>query len=549
MYKLFIILFAALTACSLDSSPSTGWDYNSPRNGGFQKVPYFEQETGPGLELIEGGLLEVPFFDSVKQVIVPSFYLDRTEITNRDWCEYMYWTERTFGTDYPEIVINALPDTNVWREVVGFSESMELSYLRHPSFANYPVVGISWMQANNYCAWRTDRVNEYILIREGILIHNPNQQNEPFTTNAYLSGQYEVGINYKKQLPDLNPSHAGGSGRDLGSRIVRLEDGILLPRYRLPTEAEWEYAYITSSANTTISTKEIIKYKQSAQDVMGNFIKSNDFNRFNGFLVAPVDAYLPNDNGIYNLAGNVQEWVLDSYYNEERLYQNEVLPFNGDEMEVPVRNSQLQIEEKLSFPIYDLKRVQRFITEFEELRLKKKNVDSVEYELFNKMNEYLSIAIKEESEGKIESANRLINTIYHEVLEDFNTMYRNASFGESELEIISCLKQEMPKYIIDLPGNIRLRGITPWQRINARNGNLDARQMLDSNYINNDLKIVKGASWVDENELMNPFQRRTMTQYEYSATIGFRCAMDRLGSPTGLGKKNKKQKNNSKTNN
>jgi len=45
----------ALGSCSYETSSSTGWNYNDPKNGGFEKVPYYEQETGPGLVLIEGG--------------------------------------------------------------------------------------------------------------------------------------------------------------------------------------------------------------------------------------------------------------------------------------------------------------------------------------------------------------------------------------------------------------------------------------------------------------------------------------------------------------
>ena len=546
MKSLYVVCISfVIVSCSLDSSPTTGWDYNNPRNGGFQKVSYVDQETGPGLMLIEGGMLEVPYYDTIKKVVVPSYYLDRTEITNKDWCEYMYWTERVYGTDYPEIVVNALPDTNCWRKVSGFSESMEVNYLRHPSFANYPVVGVSWLQANNYCAWRTDRVNEFILIREGVLMSNPDQQNEPFTTDAYLSGQYESGVNYEKQLPDLNPSNGAGR-KDLGARIVRLEDGILLPRYRLPTEAEWEYAYVGSNLNVKNSLKEINSFKQSAQDVMGNFVKSLDYNRYNGYLVTSVDAYLPNDNGIYNLAGNVQEWVMDSYYNEERLYQKEVSPFVGDEMDLPVRNSNLQIDEKLSFPVYNLSMVQSFVSEFEELRTSKNLSDSLEKQLFDVINRYLKQALLDEKEGKLESANRQISTLYHSVFEDFNSSYRNQNYEESEMEIITYLKQEIPKYIVDFPGNLRFQSISPWQRINARNGNKLAVKMLDSNYVNNETKIVKGASWLDENKLMDPYQRRTLNQYESSATIGFRCAMDRVGSPVGLSKKNK-NKTKSKT--
>jgi sulfatase modifying factor 1 len=58
-------------------------------------------------------------------------------------------------------------------------------YLRHPAYRDYPVVGVNWLQANDYCAWRTDRVNEVILIREGLFEHYPNQINEDhFTTDS-----------------------------------------------------------------------------------------------------------------------------------------------------------------------------------------------------------------------------------------------------------------------------------------------------------------------------------------------------------------------------
>ena len=67
-------------------------------------------------------------------------------------------------------------------------------YLRHPTYKEYPVVGVSWVQANDYCKWRTDRVNEYILCREGILDWEMNNKElnpfHMFNTEAYLAGQY-----------------------------------------------------------------------------------------------------------------------------------------------------------------------------------------------------------------------------------------------------------------------------------------------------------------------------------------------------------------------
>jgi hypothetical protein len=62
------------------------------------------------------------------------------------------------------------------------------------NYRDYPVVGVNWLQANDFCAWRTDRVNEAILIREGLFEDYPSQINEDhFTTDAYLAAQYESG--------------------------------------------------------------------------------------------------------------------------------------------------------------------------------------------------------------------------------------------------------------------------------------------------------------------------------------------------------------------
>jgi len=217
----FITLTSALLSliflmgsCAYERSNITGWDYNNPRNGGFQKTPYPEQETGPGLILIEGGTFTMGRVEQdvtlenhniPRRVTVSSFYMDETEISNFNWCEYLYWVGRTY-TDYPMIYKKALPDTLSWRDKMGFNENYVEYYLRHPSYRDYPVVGVSWLQASDFCAWRTDRVNEYILIREGVLIINPNQQNEPFNTDAYLAGQYEQGLNPLGQIPDLDPS-------------------------------------------------------------------------------------------------------------------------------------------------------------------------------------------------------------------------------------------------------------------------------------------------------------------------------------------------------
>ena len=172
-----------ISSCNTGSKSSkTGWNYNDPDFGGYEYLSNYSQETGPGLVLIQGGTFTMGrIVDDVrydwnnvpKRVTIPSFYMDETEVTNADYREYLYWLKRVY-VDYPQVYRQALPDTLVWRDELAFNEPLVEYYLRHPAYNDYPVVGVSWAQANRYCEWRTDRVNELILINQGILRKDPN---------------------------------------------------------------------------------------------------------------------------------------------------------------------------------------------------------------------------------------------------------------------------------------------------------------------------------------------------------------------------------------
>ena len=214
---LFVAATFFLSACQKDRSATTGWNHNDPKNGGFEVAPWEGQETGPGLVFVEGGTFsmgrveqDVRYdWDNIpRRATVSSFYMDETEVTNVDYREYLHWTTRVFSASYPEVYKRALPDTLVWRSKLGFNEPYVELYLRHPAYNYYPVVGVNWLQATDYCAWRTDRVNEMILIREGILQTNPNQVDEDnFNTDSYLAGQYEglVRSDLRKHFYALKP--------------------------------------------------------------------------------------------------------------------------------------------------------------------------------------------------------------------------------------------------------------------------------------------------------------------------------------------------------
>jgi len=489
-----VILIAALllSSCSLfkkkgnsEVSSTTGWAYNDPDNGGFEVVVGAEQQTGPGLVLIEGGVFRMGriqqdvMFDwnnTPRTVTVSSFYMDETEVKNIDYREYLYWLRRVYK-DYTDVFRRALPDTLVWRSPMGFNDSYVNYYFRHPSYNQYPLVGVSWLQANDYCLWRTDRVNEQILIDEGELSPDPvNQLNEKnFNTEAYLAGQYEGLVN------QLRPSISG----DKTERKTNFEDGVLLPRYRLPTEAEWEFAAYALRGNTfeeRIYERRVYPWDghnvrnssvKNRGDMMANFVRArgdymgvagnlND----NGSVTVDVKAYWPNDYGLYCMAGNVNEWVLDVYRPLTFENTDEFNPFRGNVYTDLRRdaNGQVVVKDRLGRLIIDT--------------VKPENV-----------------------------AGR-----YNYRKGD----YRNYRDGDKKTS-------------------------TDNQDWNAAEDNLETSQRMYSQVegdfvtlINDNARVYKGGSWKDRAYWLNPSTRRYLDQASSRDDLGFRCAMIRVGSPSGF---------------
>lgn len=461
-------------------SNKTGWNYNDPKLGGFDVAKSWSL-GGPGLVSIEGGRFTMGQTEEdlgdehvsiPRTVSVSSFFMDETEVANVHYREYTYWMTRAYSADYPDLVAKTLPDTTAWRDALSYNEPMVEYYFRHAAYTYYPVVGVSWNQANAYCKWRTDRVNEMRLIKTGQLKKNPNQVNEDvYNDEAYLAGQYEglAGGNRKK---DFDPN---GSGK----RSVNYSDGILLPAYRLPTEAEWEYAALGLKANnpepatTRRRGEEVItnrntypwgdpnttrygirnsyqgeflaNYKRGAGDNMGIAGGLND----NADIPSNVGAFMPNSLGLYNMAGNVNEWVLDTYRPTSHQDVNDFRPFRGNVYKTAVRNPEdgsLQEKDSLG-------------------QLTKRDLDSLEVAAMG--NNY-----------RMKKSD-----------------VRNYNDGDT-----------LSLYVYDY-----------------------GRTSL----INDDSKVYKGGSWADRAYWLAPGTRRFMQANRSSSTIGFRCAMDRLGSPNG----------------
>ena len=338
-YIILILVGLVLEGCSIlpfgNSNPSarnpgststtTNLEYFSDAfaeedEEGFVVADFGGQTPGPNQVFVQGGRAvlgtyeEDVFFthDNVERTVtVQSFYLDQTEIANIHWLEYLFYIQRDSSEAF---YLSALPDTTVWEKELAYNTPYVSNYLRYPGFRYYPVVGVSWNQAVDYCRWRTEAVNKQKAIE--------------YYGEDYIDG-------------DIPP----------------VESGVYLPEFRLPTEAEWEYAAYGQVGNQFLDENQTQRrlypwdgrtirssksgsvgkfqanFKRGRGDYAGIAGALNDA----GFVTTSIYEYAPNDFGLYNMAGNVNEWVFDIYR-----------PLNFQDMEDlnPIRKSDFLDDEE-----------------------------------------------------------------------------------------------------------------------------------------------------------------------------------------------------------
>jgi formylglycine-generating enzyme required for sulfatase activity len=293
-----------------------------------------------------------------------------------------------------------------------------------------------------------------------------------------LSGLYVGKV--KKNLPDL-------TGRNPDGRTASYEDGILFPKYRLPTEAEWEYAASAPIANQItglVTNRGIYPWRgnrvrrgdgKERGQPMANFQMGRGdlmgVNSEGGGTPLPVNSYWPNDFGLYCMAGNVNEWVMDVY---------RALSFEDVEDFRPFRG-----------------------------------------------NVFMDIAKDEDGRPMKDSLGRVKRDTTPMVNRPNYMTGDNRNYRDGDM--LSAINSEM-----DMSKNEEKANSDKMYYSGAGASHQGMTSLVDENS-----RVYKGGSFLDRAYWLSPGTRRFLDERHAKEDLGFRCAMDRLGAVQFMAKKTK----------
>jgi formylglycine-generating enzyme required for sulfatase activity len=350
--KILLFIFSSIIiySCSKNKN-TTGWQFAD--NSEFSQAPPVDLTKSiytQDLRLIEGGSFRMPsrdFETKPYRFTCSSVLMSDHEVTNREYREFVNWTKRKAAADllskhYPDkrlengnynedfpinwndsiiqselfilhdgkkgfdtrkltyflnsgvwntndstfiFSVGIYPDTTCIENdqlLSSYDVKFFKTYWSNPIYDNYPVVGVSWLQALAYCEWRTDRLNEETLIREKII-----EKESLYNTTQFLLNEF-------KESGRLN--------------------GLLFPSFRLPTEIEWILA--TKTPKNSLDTDQLFAWdgfriKNKRGDYLANFNQDYLSESDQYVFTAPIKSFPIHGVKMYDLSGNVAEWVLD----------------------------------------------------------------------------------------------------------------------------------------------------------------------------------------------------------------------------------------------
>ena len=275
-------------------------------------------------------------------------------------------------------------------------------------------------------------------------------------------------------------------------------------------------------------------------DYMGVAGALNDM----GDVTVNVYSYAPNDYGLFNMAGNVNEWVMDVYRPLSIQDNNEFRPFRGNVYKTKVLDAEGNPVDKYDYVVYNIGGVKDFLDEYQSAGNDVQNLTPEDTELIGNLRTKISEAETREKEPRFEEAQTLMQDAMDMIV-------------DSDALAAADLRKGFSNNIDAVPGDMQIRDESLEENLGRTNYRVadnidyidgDKQTSLDyasesvsknrrtynygsSTLISNRSRVYKGGGWDDRAYYLVPGTRRFLDERQSSASIGFRCAMDRVGSP------------------
>ncbi len=223
----------------------------------------------------EGAVIIRTNYDDSRPVIMDSteaFYIASAEVSNSQYIEFLGDLKATGKLD--EYHKN-LPDTTVWRDLLAYNEPYVMYYFRHDAYMNYPVVGVSKVQAQNYAAWKTKK----------------HKEAHPLSNISF-------------QLPTKKQWKRAARG----ANNYRYSNGAYLRGDANEKDRRMRYKFLY---NFKYTGPEAVHRDEESRKYSVVYVGLGQLEDDGALITTQVKSYWPNEFGVYNMCGNVAELVED----------------------------------------------------------------------------------------------------------------------------------------------------------------------------------------------------------------------------------------------
>ncbi len=529
---------------------TTGWKPNDQKGWFFSGKKKPNVKAWPGMVFVEGGSFTMGLVkddvmrdwnNTPKRMQVRSFFMGETEITNYQYREYLTWLKVVFPPEeeqYKHIYEGSLPDPQVFNNKLSRNDFDNETYLFSTEFSYYPVVGVTWLQASNYCDWLTDRANEKSLMDKGIL-----------SKDYYSNEEYNYGSKYfdaeSYKNSDSNVSEAIDTTRLAKQTMIkstnqrvqkanRSTTALDVTPFRLPTEAEWEYAALALPADREYNEykgKPVIQNELRGEkgrargQYMANFkVGRGDYSGIGGYgndgsaITSDVKKFQSNEFGVYGMYGNVAEWTADVYRPIIDEEANDFNYFRGNVYETTIDNENGGFQKFEDDVEYDTLNSGKLAYKSLPGKYKKQvEEDNINYRDGDRMSS-LKPRVEDDYFDQGFGANTTTDSLGN-IIEVPAGDSATGGFSAPGVAGSSSATEDMynapkRKFYVDEKGRIILEKD-------------DAQR---TSKVSDEVRVVKGGSWKDPIYWLDPGQRRFLHQAEATSWIGFRVAQDYQGS-------------------